>query len=260
LAGLLSDEQAIELFCTIFFGTDMNTLVRYDLNNDVATLRMDDGKANVMNIAMLAALNEALDRAEKEAKVVVLYGRAGSFSGGFDLGVFKRGGPDVQTMLEAGLRLCARLVDYPLPVIAACTGHAVALGAILLLSCDLRVGIDVGARFQINEVRLGMVLPRVTVEVCRRKLAPAQMQTATTLGMPFTPASALQAGFVDELVPAYAMQEAVQRHCADLLMLDSKTFAMNKRRINAQMIEAMAVAMQADMAQWQAQDMGTEAT
>ena len=35
----------------------MNTLVRYDLNNDVATLRMDDGKANVMNIAMLAALN-----------------------------------------------------------------------------------------------------------------------------------------------------------------------------------------------------------
>ena len=86
------------------------------------------------------------------------------------------------------------------------------------------------------------------------------MQTATTLGMPFTPASALQAGFVDELVPAYAMQEAVQRHCADLLALDSKVFAMNKRRINAQMIEAMAVAIQADMAQWQTQHMGTEAT
>ena len=82
------------------------------------------------------------------------------------------------------------------------------------------------------------------------------MQTATTLGMPFTSISALQAGFVDELVPAYAMQDAVQRHCADLLMLDSKSFAMNKRRINAQMIEAMAVAIQADMAQWQAQDMG----
>ncbi|WP_158238045.1 crotonase/enoyl-CoA hydratase family protein [Limnohabitans sp. 15K] len=236
----------------------MNTLVRYDLNNGVATLRMDDGKANVMNIAMLAALNGALDRAEQEAKVVVLSGRDGSFSGGFDLGVFKRGGPDVQTMLEEGMRLCARLVDYPLPVIAACTGHAVALGAILLLSCDLRVGVDVGARFQINEVRLGMVLPRLTVEVCLRKLAPAQMHTATTLGMPFTPASALLAGFVDELVPAYAMQEAVQRHCADLLALDSKSFAMNKHRINAQVMEAMAVAMKADMAEWNAAHMGME--
>ena len=102
----------------------MNTLVRYELNNDVATLRMDDGKANVMSIAMLTALNEALDRAEQEAKVVVLYGREGSFSGGFDLGVFKRGGTEVTTMLEAGLRLCARLVEYPLPVIAACTGLA----------------------------------------------------------------------------------------------------------------------------------------
>jgi enoyl-CoA hydratase/carnithine racemase len=84
------------------------------------------------------------------------------------------------------------------------------------------------------------------------------MQTATTLGMPFTPATALLAGFVDELVPAYAMQETVQRHCKDLLILDSKSFALNKRRINAQVIEAMNVAIQADMAQWQAQHMGME--
>jgi len=238
----------------------MNTLVSYDLNNDVATLRMDDGKANVMSIAMLSALNEALDRAEQEAKVVVLYGRAGSFSGGFDLAVFKRGGPDVQTMLEAGMRLCARLVNYPLPVIAACTGHAVALGAFLLLSCDLRVGVDVGARFQISEVRIGMVLPRLTLELCRRKLAPAQMHAATTLGIAFTPASALAAGFVDELVPAYAMQEAVQRHCADLLTLNSKAFAMNKRRINAQCVERMAAAIEADIAEWRAVQTGMEAS
>ena len=141
----------------------MNTLVRYELKGEIATLFMDDGKANVMNVAMLRALNEALDRAEKEAKVVVVYGRAGSFCGGFDLGVFKRGGPEVSTMLEAGLRLCARLVEYPLPVIAACTGHAVALGAILLLSCDLRIGVDVGARYQINEVRIGIVLPHLAL-------------------------------------------------------------------------------------------------
>jgi enoyl-CoA hydratase len=238
----------------------MNTLVRYELNNDVATLRMDDGKANVMSIAMLAALNEALDRAEQEAKVVVLYGRAGSFSGGFDLGAFKRGGTEVATMIEAGLRICARLVEYPLPVIAACTGHAVALGAILLLACDLRIGIDVGARFQTNEIRIGLVMPRLALEVCRRKLAPAQLHAATTLGIPFTPASALAAGFVDELVPSYSMQDAVQRHCADLLTLNTKSFAINKCRINAQVIQAMVVAIEADIAEWKALAIGNEAT
>jgi enoyl-CoA hydratase len=231
----------------------MNSLVRYELHNEVATIRMDDGKANVMSIAMLTALNEALDRAEQEAKVVVLYGREGFFSGGFDLGAFKSGGPEVLTMVEAGLRLCLRLVDYPMPVIAACTGNAVAFGALLLLSCDFRIGVDVGARFHISEVRLGMVLPRLMVEVARRKLAPAQLHAATTLGMPFTPAAALAAGFVDDLVPAYAMQEAVKNQCAGLLTLNMKSFATNKRRINVPVIQAMALAMEADIAEMRAQ-------
>jgi enoyl-CoA hydratase len=163
-------------------------------------------------------------------------------------------------MLEAGLRLCARLVEYPLPVIAACTGHAVALGAILLLTCDLRIGVDVGARFQISEVRIGLVMPRLALEVCRRKLAPAQFHAATTLGNPFAPASALAAGFVDELVPGYAMQEAVRRHSADLLTLNTKSFAINKRRINAPVIQAMAAAVEADIAEWKALGSGTAAT
>ena len=143
-------------------------------------------------------------------------------------------------------------MEYPLPVIAACTGHAVALGAILLLACDLRIGVDVGARFQISEVRIGLVMPRLALEVCRRKLVPAQFHAATTLGVPFTPASALAAGFVDLLVPGYAMQEAVQGHCTDLLTLNTKSFAINKRRINAPVIQAMAIAIEADIAEWKA--------
>ena len=231
----------------------MNSLVRYELNNDVATLRMDDGKANVMSNDKLEALNEALDRAEQEAKVVVLYGREGFFSGGFDLGVFKQGGPEVLTMLEAGFCLCMRLVNYPLPVIAACTGNAIALGAFLLLSCDFRIGVDVGARFQLNEVRIGMVLPRLMLEVSRRKLVPAQFHAATTLGIPYTPEAAWAAGFVDELVPGYAMQETVQRRCADLLTLNTKSFATNKHRINAPLIQAMSIAIEADVAELKAQ-------
>ena len=231
----------------------MNSLVRYALNNDVATLRMDDGKANVMNAPMLAALNEALDRAEQEARVVVLYGREGFFSSGFDLAVFKQGGPGVLAMLDAGFRLSMRLVNYPLPVIAACTGNAVAFGALLLLSCDFRVGVDAGARFHISEIRLGMVLPRLMLEIAGRKLAPSQFHAATALGMPYTPAAAWAAGFVDELVPGYAMQETVQRRSAELLTLNTKSFASNKQRINASIIQSMAMAMEADITELKAE-------
>ena len=63
----------------------MKTWLTYTLTDGVATLHLDDGKANAMGIDMLAAINEALDRAEKEAKVVVLQGRDGVFSAGFDL-------------------------------------------------------------------------------------------------------------------------------------------------------------------------------
>lgn len=235
----------------------MNPLVRYEFADGVATLSMDDGKANVMSVAMLAELNDALDRAEKEAKVVVVRGRGGVFSGGFDLAAFKRGGPEVLTMLEAGMRLCICLQGYPLPVVAACTGHAIAMGAFLLLSTDLRIGVDVGARFQISEVRIGMTVPHMALEVCRQRLAPAQLHTATTLGLPFAPSTALAAGFLDEIVPAYALNETVRRHCADLLTLDTASFAATKRRLNEQAIEAMNMAIRADLAEWQSSGIGS---
>ena len=226
----------------------MNTRVTYTLADGVATLHMDDGKANAMGIDMLAAINEALDRAEKEAKVVVLQGRDGVFSAGFDLKVFARGGPDVATMLDAGLRLCARLVGYPLPVIAVCTGHALALGAILLNCCDARIGTLGAFRIQINEVRIGMTLPLSSLEALRRKLAPAHFQAATNLGIPFTPESALVAGFFEEVVAADALQATVARWSADLASFNTATFTSNKRRVNEATLAAMNAALEVDVA------------
>jgi len=53
-----------------------------EITNDIALIRMDDGKANAINFDMLAALNSALDTAEANAKAIVLTGRDGRFSGG----------------------------------------------------------------------------------------------------------------------------------------------------------------------------------
>ena len=228
----------------------MDSLLTYTCEAGVATLLMDDGKANVLSMAMLGALNAGLDRAEQEARVVVVQGRPGMFSGGFDLAVFKRGGQELREMLEGGARLSERLLGYPLPVIAACTGHAIAMGAFLLLSADLRIGLSAGARFQANEVRIGLTVPHFALEVCRQRLAPSQMFNVAVLGLPFNPQKALAAGFLDELASPEELAATVQRHTADLLGLNAEAFTATKQRLRATALANMAVAIEADRIDW----------
>ena len=61
-----------------------------EIKDEIATITMDDGKANAINPTMLEALNACLDQAEKEAKALIITGREGRFSGGFDLKLVKR--------------------------------------------------------------------------------------------------------------------------------------------------------------------------
>ncbi|MCE9514863.1 MAG: enoyl-CoA hydratase/isomerase family protein [Mycobacterium sp.] len=112
--------------------------VSYQREESIAMITMDDGKVNALGPDMLAAINAALDRAEgEEAGAVVIAGNDRVFSGGFDLKVFKSG--DVQAsigMLKAGFELSHRLLSFPRPVVAACTGHAIAMGSFLACSAD----------------------------------------------------------------------------------------------------------------------------
>src|SRR5215472_1534143 len=118
----------------------MKSLVRYEFSQSVATVTMDDGKVNVLSVEMLDQLNGALDRALDDDAVVVLTGRDGVFSAGFDLAVLRAGGPAAAQMLLAGFELAERLLQFPRPVVVACSGHAVAMGVFLLLSGDYRIG------------------------------------------------------------------------------------------------------------------------
>ena len=111
-------------------------LVSYRLEAGVAIVTMDDGKVNALSPAMLRELNAALDRAAEDRAVVLLTGRPGVFSAGFDLNVLRGGGPDAAEMVRAGFETAYRVLSFPLPVVMACTGHAVAMGLFLLESGD----------------------------------------------------------------------------------------------------------------------------
>jgi enoyl-CoA hydratase len=174
--------------------------VRYTLQDRVAVLTLDDGKANALSPQTIAALQAALDRAERDAAAaVLLVGRPGRFSAGFDLNVMTGDLAGVRALVTSGAELLLRLYLYERPLIAACTGHALAAGALLLLAADLRIGARGQFRIGLNEVALQLTLPVFAMELARDRLATRLFTAAVTQARIFDPGQACDAGFLDLL-------------------------------------------------------------
>ena len=179
----------------------MSGPVSYRKDDAIAVITLDDGKVNVLSPSTLQHINEALDRAEADsAAAVVLAGNERVFSGGFDLKVFRSGDIDASiAMLQAGFNLSHRLLSFPKPVVAAITGHAIAMGGFLACSFDHRIAAH-GYNFQANEVAIGMILPYPALEVLKLRLTPSAYQQAVGLAKTFFGETALAGGWVDEIV------------------------------------------------------------
>jgi enoyl-CoA hydratase len=214
--------------------------VRYELADGVAAITMDDGKANVLSPAMLAALNGALDQAEQDEAVVVLRGRPGRFSAGYDLGVFQSGdGQALSGMLRAGGRLVARLLDFPRPVLGACTGHAIAQGAFTLLACDVRIGIAGAFKLGMNEAANGMMLPRYAVTVSRYRLRPDRIDLALGTARMVGPDQAREWGILDDVVDEGAFDEVVADEATRLATLSPEAHRGIKQHVRGDLVQRL---------------------
>lgn len=223
------------------------SLVKLDIDRSVATLTMDDGKRNALSPTMLDELYAALERAEQEGAAVVITGREGVLSAGFDLKVMRSGGVQAIKMLRAGYALTARLLSFPTPVVIASPGHAYAMGAFLLLSGDYRFGVPGPYTYVANEVAIGLPMPRVACEVLRLRLAPAARERAVILSEEFSPEQALQAGFIDALTPEDELLETARRKAAALLELDLEAHALTKKRLRAETLKNIRRALPLDL-------------
>jgi len=210
------------------------SLVSYHLEDAIATITMDDGKVNALSQAMQAELNGALDQADADGAVVVLCGRDGVFSAGFDLGVIRGGGGDAALMVRGGFDLSHRLLSFPRPVVVACTGHAIAMGLFLLLSGDYRVGANGPYKLMANEVAIGMTLPQAAIEILRQRVAPAHFNRAAILAETYTPANAVEAGFLDKVVEPLEVLTASRQVALALSKLDMAAHAATKQRLREQ--------------------------
>src|SRR5262249_1683867 len=141
-----------------------NPLVSYTLEGSTAVIQMDDGKANALSDAMIDALIAALARAEKEASAIVLAGRSERFCAGFDIRVMLSGRDAAVALLRHGAELLLGFYGTPLPVVVACSGHALAGGALLLLTGDQRLGVAGAFKIGLNEVQIGIPVPHLAME------------------------------------------------------------------------------------------------
>lgn len=224
----------------------MSTLATYRLEDGIGTIAMDDGKRNVLSLEMFRQLSAAFTRAEADRAVVVLRGREGAFSAGFDLRTLRSGGADANAMVREGFELAERMLAFPRPIVVACTGHAIAMGAFLLLSSDYRLGVAGEFKIGANEVAIGITMPFFGVEICRQRLAPAHFHRAVINAEIYRPEDAVAAGFLDRVVPASELEDASRAAAGALAGLDQTAHAATKLRARAGALGAIRAAIEAD--------------
>lgn len=225
----------------------MSELTSYEQADGIATITMDDGKVNALGIAMLRELHAALDRAERDGAIVILAGRPGRFSAGFDLKVFTETPEQLPDMLRLGATLCERILAFPRPVITACTGHGVAAGCFLQLPADLRLGVEGPFQIGLNEVRIGLTMPQWVIELARARLLPAHFDRAVNSAVMYTPADAVAAGFLDRVVAADELRPAALAAAQELAGLNPEAHRATKLRTRAGVIAAVRAVVEAEL-------------
>ncbi len=234
------------------YSAGMSDALTTERRGPVLVLHLDDGKANAFTFDLIASIRAALADAEgsDDLGAVVLHGREGRFSGGFDLAVMF--GDDVAKIIELvadGGEMVRHLWGSDVPVVAACTGSAVAAGASTLLGCDVRVGADVPAKIGLNEVAIKMVLPDWALTIAGERLSKRHVHRATANARLTGPHEAVDVGFLDEVVPAdRLLDRAVEIATGLAETLDPSAYRRTVAKTRGAVLDQMAAQVSADRA------------
>lgn len=202
--------------------------VTYEQRGETALVRMDDGKANALGDELMGELDAALDRASREAKAVVLAGRPGRFCAGFDLKAMTAGLDAARAIVSRGAGTLLKLYTHPQPLVIACTGHALAGGALVLLTGDVRIAVPGAFKIGLNEVAIGMPLPVLAMELARDRLEPRFFTRSTLFAEQYDPDGALFAGYVDEVVEEAGLLDRALAEAARLAALPASAYGTTK--------------------------------
>ncbi|EIK52299.1 enoyl-CoA hydratase [Stutzerimonas stutzeri TS44] len=224
----------------------MSELISYQIEDGIATLTLANGKVNALSPAMFDELNTALDRAEQDRAVVILTGQPGILSGGYDLKVMTSGPQHAMALVATGSRFTRRMLAHPFPIIVACPGHAIAKGAFLLLAADYRIGAEGAFHIGLNEVQIGMTMHQAGIELARDRLDKAAFQRSVINAELFDPQGAVQAGFLDRVVPVGEVMAVARAAALQLKNINMVAHRNTKLKVRKALLEALDQAIELD--------------
>ncbi|PYC24564.1 crotonase/enoyl-CoA hydratase family protein [Aquipseudomonas alcaligenes] len=224
----------------------MSDLISYQLEDGIATLTLNNGKVNAISPDVIAAFNAALDQAVQDRAVVIITGQPGILSGGYDLKVMTSGPQNAVALVTAGSTLARRMLAHPFPIIVACPGHAIAKGAFILLSADYRIGVEGPFNIGLNEVQIGMTMHHAGIELARDRLRKSAFHRSVINGEIFNPESAVDAGFLDKVVPAEQLMATAVAAAQQLKKINMTAHKNTKLKVRKALLETLDKAIELD--------------
>lgn len=224
----------------------MSDLISYQLEDGIATLTLNNGKVNAISPDVIVAFNAALDQAVQDRAVVIITGQPGILSGGYDLKVMTSSPQNAVALVTAGSTLARRMLAHPYPIIVACPGHAIAKGAFILLSADYRIGVEGPFNIGLNEVQIGMTMHHAGIELARDRLRRSAFHRAVINGEIFNPEGAVDAGFLDKVVPAEQLMATAIAAAQQLKKINMTAHKNTKLKVRKAFLETLDKAIELD--------------
>ena len=223
-------------------------LIDFEINEKIAIITLKNGKVNAISHQVITEINDALDQAESAGAVVIITGREGMFSGGYDLVTMKESSTSAVTLVTAGSKLAHRMLSFPLPIIGACSGHAIAKGAFLLLSCDVRIGSKGPFKIGLNEVAIGMSMHQAGIELARNRIPSNYLTRSVITAELFDPETAVMAGFLDTVVTHEQLMTTAMATAQQWLTLNMTAHYNTKLKERNEILAALDAAITVDSA------------
>ena len=225
----------------------MGIISRSDQEGDVAVLTLDDGKLNALNAQVFRELAAAVEEAS-ESSALVITGREGMFTAGLNTKELAQLDADgLMELLDVFGRTVMQLWSHPRPVVAACTGHAIAAGTMLAMAADHAVAADGDFKWGLTETQIGFPLPHFAIELSRHNLRSDRLEDLLLPGTVVDPATAVEVGFADELAePGEVWTRAITR-ARELGSLPAAAYATTKRRLRGATIQEVLEGLSHDV-------------
>jgi cyclohexa-1,5-dienecarbonyl-CoA hydratase len=201
--------------------------ILFEKNDGVARLTLNRPPLNVLNIAMMKEINQALESIQNDTslKVLVITGTGKAFSGGVDVG--DHIGDKVNEMIEVFHRMFRLLNALPQPTLAVLNGAALGGGCELAVFCDMVISVET-AKIGQPEIQVGVFAPIASI-VFPKLLSMKKALELQLTGDTIDAQEAVRIGLINQAVPADKLEEAANTMIQKLSGLSSTVLSYTKK-------------------------------